>query len=121
MCHLFCCCSVCFNVGLLSAVFTTNIYSIKVTLDALSKAGLTFDQVERIGIYLQVPHSVTQRVRAEYKDAALCAVRVIQAFWNDCELPPSEQDKQVASALRQSGLSAVAAKLYQVPHGKMAH
>ena len=81
-------------------------------LGSLSKAAVTFDQVESIGIHLWVPYDVIQRVRAEYKDTSLCAVRVIQEFRNDCELSPSEQDKMVASALRQSRLSTVAARLY---------
>jgi len=69
--------------------------------------------VESIGIHLWVPYDVIQRrVRAEYKDASLCAVRVIQEFRNDCELSLSEQDKMVASALRLSRLSIVAARLY---------
>ena len=90
-------------------------------LESLSKAGVTFDQVESIGIHLRVPHNVIQRVRAEHKDAALCMVRVIQEFQNDCELPPSERDKEVACALRLSRLSAVAARLYQVPQGEMEY
>jgi len=81
-------------------------------LESLSKAAVTLDQVESIRIYLRVPYDVIQRVRAEYKDGSLCAVRVIQEFRNDCELSPSEQDKMVASALRQSRLSTVAARLY---------
>ena len=68
-----------------------------------------------------MPYDVIQRIRVEDKDAALCMVRVIREFRNDCELPPSEQDREVASALRRSGLSSVAAKLYLVPQGKMAH
>ena len=66
-----------------------------------------------------MPFDVIQGVRAEHKDAALCAVRVIQEFRNDCVLSPSEQDEMVASALKQSRLSAVATRVYQVPRGKM--
>ena len=66
-----------------------------------------------------MPYDVVQRVRAEHKDASLCAVRVIQEFRNDCELSPAEQDKMVASALKQSRLSAVATRVYQVSQGKM--
>ena len=88
-------------------------------LESLSKAAVTLDQVEKIRIYLGVPYDVVQRVRAEHKDASLCAVRVIQEFRNDCVLSPSEQDEMVASALKQSRLSAVATRVYQVSQGKM--
>ena len=89
-----------------------------VLLGSLSKAAVTFDQVESIGIHLRVPYDVIQRVRAEHKDASLCAVRVIQEFRNDCELSPAEQDEMLATALRQSRLSNVATSLYP---GKMMH
>jgi len=90
-----------------------------VLLGSLSKAAVTFDQVESIGIHLRVPHNVIQSVRAEHRDPALCAVRVIQEFRNDCELSPSDQNEKVASALRRSRLSAVATRLCKVPRGKM--